>query len=155
MINFKGKEGIIFNYRAVAVIKEENYILLHKSEEEQFWSLPGGRVEFGESSEKAVIRELKEEVNIDGKVLRMLWYVEDFYKYKEESYHEIATYYLVELLDSKFKDKEKEFYGEEGEKTLIYKWFNIKDLDKIELYPIFLKTKLNNLKENIEKIVQC
>lgn len=153
MINFKGNEGIIFNFRSAAVIEEDGYILIHKSMEEKFWSLPGGRVEFGEETDSAVIRELKEELNLEGKVKRLLWFAEDFYSYKEEEYHEICTYYLVEPLSKDFKDKEKIYKGLEGNKELVYKWVEIKLLEEIEIYPIILRDKLRNIPKNIEKIV--
>lgn len=151
MINFKGEEGIIFNFRSVAIVIDEGFILLHKSNKDDFWSLPGGRVEFGEKTEDTVIRELKEEVNVEGKVLRQLWYVEEFYKYNGENYHEIGTYYLVNV-DDKIKEKYIEYKGQDGEKILTYKWFKIDEIKNIELYPKFLKEKLSKLPENLEKI---
>jgi ADP-ribose pyrophosphatase YjhB (NUDIX family) len=40
------------------------------------WTLPGGRVEAGESPEATVIRELREETAIDGRILASLGVVE-------------------------------------------------------------------------------
>lgn len=153
MINFKGKEGIIFNFRAVAVIIDEDYVLLYKSEKDDFWSLPGGRVEFGEQTEETVVRELREEIDVEAKIIRQIWYVEDFYDYNGEKYHEIGVYYLTDIED-KMKDKEKEYIGCEGDKKLTYKWFKLINLEKIEIFPVFLKSRLNNTPKNIEKLVQ-
>jgi ADP-ribose pyrophosphatase len=36
------------------------------------WSIPGGVVELGETLEKAVIREVKEETNLDVEVVRLI-----------------------------------------------------------------------------------
>lgn len=151
MINFKGNEGIIFNFRAVAVVIDEGFILLHKSNKDNFWSLPGGRVEFGEKTEEAVIRELREEVNIKGEIVRQLWYVEEFYKYNNENYHEIGAYYLVHI-DNKIKEKNVDYKGKDGEKILTYRWFKIDEIKNIELYPEFLKEKLFKLPKTLEKI---
>ena len=54
---------------SIALINNENEILLSKRPETKhlsgFWEFPGGKVEAGETPEKALIREVKEELNID------------------------------------------------------------------------------------------
>lgn len=35
-----------FNFRSVAVLIDQGHVLLHRSLKEEFWALPGGRVEF-------------------------------------------------------------------------------------------------------------
>ncbi|MDC3116281.1 8-oxo-dGTP diphosphatase MutT [Alphaproteobacteria bacterium] len=54
---------------SIALINNENEILLSKRPENKhlsgFWEFPGGKVEDGEIPEKALIREVKEELNID------------------------------------------------------------------------------------------
>lgn len=41
------------------------------------WEFPGGKVEAGESHEKAIIRELKEELNIQAQIIKKLCVIED------------------------------------------------------------------------------
>ena len=54
---------------SIALINNEDEILLSKRPEKKhlsgFWEFPGGKVEEGETPEKALIREVKEELNID------------------------------------------------------------------------------------------
>ena len=54
---------------SIALINNENEILLSKRPKKKhlsgFWEFPGGKVEEGEAPEKALIREVKEELNID------------------------------------------------------------------------------------------
>ena len=54
---------------SIALINSENEILLSKRPQNKhlsgFWEFPGGKVEEGEKPEKALIREIKEELNID------------------------------------------------------------------------------------------
>ncbi|MES2906342.1 MAG: 8-oxo-dGTP diphosphatase MutT [Pseudomonadota bacterium] len=56
---------------ACAVLDTDNRILLAKRPEGKslagLWELPGGKIEPGERPEQTLIRELKEEVNIDVK----------------------------------------------------------------------------------------
>ena len=47
-------EDYILNVRACVMIVHNNKILTHKNVNKDHYSLPGGRVEIGESSEKTV-----------------------------------------------------------------------------------------------------
>ena len=53
-----------FNYRVCAIILNDGKILAMHDERSPYFYLPGGRVKLGETAEDAVIRELKEELNI-------------------------------------------------------------------------------------------
>jgi 8-oxo-dGTP diphosphatase len=51
-----------------AIIERDGKILLIKRKNEPFagaWALPGGFIEYNESAEDAIIREAKEETNLD------------------------------------------------------------------------------------------
>ena len=54
---------------SIALINAKSQILIAKRPSKKhlsgFWEFPGGKVEMGESPEKTVIREVKEELNID------------------------------------------------------------------------------------------
>jgi 8-oxo-dGTP pyrophosphatase MutT (NUDIX family) len=62
--------------RAQCLVIRENKILMvkHRQGGEEWWCLPGGAIEKGETPEEAAIRELKEECLIDGKVIRQTGY---------------------------------------------------------------------------------
>ena len=53
----------------IALIDDENKILIGKRPEgknfEKLWEFPGGKVKKNETLEQALIREIKEEINID------------------------------------------------------------------------------------------
>ena len=55
------ENGLKFKYRVSGIIINDNKILLEKYSDKG-WCLPGGYVMMGETSEKAMLRELNEEV---------------------------------------------------------------------------------------------
>lgn len=165
MITFeKGKKRFAFRIAGVAILN--NKVLLHRSVKDNFWALPGGRCEFLENSKKALMREMKEEMGVEIMIIRPLYFVENFYKYENRDYHEISIIYLMQFSpDSKKIIERDTFYGNESrlgfeknsvygkELTLIFKWFNLSELEKLELYPTFLRTSLKNIKPFPEHII--
>ncbi|GAA0459917.1 NUDIX hydrolase [Alkalibacillus silvisoli] len=148
---FKTGEGI-FNYRVAGVLIRSGYVLLHKETNDDFWALPGGRVEVNEVASQAVVREFKEEINVDLQVERLLWSVESFFTHRESSYHEIGFYFKVVEVDKGIPSQEV-FYGKEGEKVLIYKWVPLDQLKDYTIEPSFLKEELTDLKSSSKHIV--
>lgn len=74
-----------FNFRAVGVAVYHDKVLLHQAEGDSFWSLPGGRVEFGEAAEQTLLREMREELDVEVEIVRLLWLVENFFVYDEKT----------------------------------------------------------------------
>ena len=55
-----------------AVIIEEGKLLVNKDDKDYFYKIPGGTVELGDSLEEACIREVKEEINGEIKIIKPL-----------------------------------------------------------------------------------
>lgn len=78
-----------------AIIEIDDGIVLVKRSNPPFgWALPGGFVDYGESLEEAVTREVKEETNLDLEKLRQ------FHTYSQASrdprFHTVATVYIAQ-----------------------------------------------------------
>ncbi len=61
--------------RATAVVVDNHKLLMiHRFKNgEEYWVLPGGGVEEGETPEEAVLRELKEETSIDARMIKKIF----------------------------------------------------------------------------------
>jgi ADP-ribose pyrophosphatase YjhB (NUDIX family) len=150
MISFK-LDNVRFNFRVAGVAINNGEVLLHRSIHEDFWALPGGRCNLWESSKEALKREMKEELGVDIKINRIIYFVENFFQHENVNHHELSLYSLIQFpkvlyYKESFKGKEKNF-------ELIFKWFDINKLQNVELYPTFLRTKLGDIKPYPEHII--
>jgi len=146
-----------FNYRIAGVAVNGDHVLLHRAEDEQFWMFPGGRAEFGETADETLRREMREELGVEVEVVRLLWFVENFFTYAGKRYHEIALYFLMRLPnDCELLSHPGPFRGEEAGTPLIFQWFSRKPetLSSLPLLPSFLQTALQDLPESIERVIQ-
>lgn len=143
-----------FGYRVVGIALDGDRVLLQRTEKDDLWFLPGGRVEWLESSQDALVREMQEELGVEVQVERLLWVVENFFEYDSKSYHELGLYFLMSFPpDSNLYGKREPFVGNEGEFKMIFKWHPLDKLEEIPLYPAFLQKRLNSIPQVTEHIV--
>jgi RimJ/RimL family protein N-acetyltransferase/ADP-ribose pyrophosphatase YjhB (NUDIX family) len=80
--------------RVQAIVVRDDRILMvkHRQDGEEYWCLPGGALEAGESPEQGALRELREECQVDGEIVRQTAHVS--YAPDDETYS-----FLVDIGD--------------------------------------------------------
>ena len=152
MITFD-EEHIRFTNRVVGVAFDRDRVLLHRTDDMNFWALPGGRAELLEPSPDTLVREMQEEIGVTVQVDRLLWVAENFFEYGSRSFHEIGFYYLMHLpTDSPLRDQPS-FLGREGEMPVYFEWQPVAALESVVLYPTFLRTGLKSLPTSTVHII--
>lgn len=137
-ICFKNEKGK-FNYRACAIIIHNNKILAMKDGVSPYYYFPGGRVKFGEAAEEALVRENKEELHIDAKIIRPLWINQDFFNEDTDNipFHELCIYFLLDITNTDILEMGNKFLLKEGNQLHEFEWLNIHTLQDKYFYPLF------------------
>lgn len=121
-----------------AVIKNSSgeilLLLRNKEPEKGCWSIPGGKVEMFETLEEAIKREVKEEVNVDIEITKLITVTNHIIS--EEKTHWVAPTFLVKIIDGQVKNVEPQKHHD-------LKWFSIESLPKN--ITITTKNAINNL----------
>jgi len=145
-VSFK-YENHKFNYRVCAMMIADGKILAMKDERSPYYYLPGGRVEIGEAAEKAVIREVQEELGITPKIVRPLWLNQAFFTEDVDNlhYHELCIYYLMDITDTDLLKRGSSFTLKEGNHTHFFEWLEFERLKDEYFYPLFLKKDIFHL----------
>jgi ADP-ribose pyrophosphatase YjhB (NUDIX family) len=121
--------------------------------EAPFFCLPGGRVEHGETAAGCVLREMREELEEEVRIERLLWVNENFFEHEGMSWHEIGLYFLVSLGDDSRFLGDGPHWGVEPEIKFRLEWHDVDELAGVRLLPSFLRRRLGSLPERIEQVV--
>ena len=154
-INLKDDSGE-FKYRVVGVmIDKNNRLLVQAVANGQFYCLPGGRVEIGESSKEALARELKEELGFDVFVESPMFLIENFFVSARTNIlaHEIGLYFRVSSENAPTEDWNHLDTSGEVAKDMKYKWVDLNDIANVDIRPRFLKEKLLSIGDGFEQLI--
>ena len=137
-----------FKFRVCGIVRVNNKYLTVKIQNNDFYCLPGGHVELGEDTDTAVLREMKEELGYEVKIVRLVSIIQNFFKAKDgRMFHELGYYYIVEPtnIDEVNLEDYIRMENDKGEmKRLEFRWFTLEELKQERFLPEVLKEQLSN-----------
>lgn len=123
-----------------AIIQSKRRILVCWHKEKKYYFFPGGHIDFGEMAEPALIRELKEELDIVVKKLSFVGLVENIYEEKRDKHkehrgkhHEINLVFSVSA--ERVKDKSLEDH-------IDFFFMDMRQFAKARVLPLVLKQQV-------------
>ena len=135
----------LFRFRVCAVCLENGSVLLQQIAGTDYWFLPGGCGQLMETSEDSLRRELREELDAEAEVVRLLWVAENFFTLGGTAFHEVGLYFLVKLAAGTPILERDELTGLDNDTLVLNRWHDLNDLDGLRLVPDFLTRGLRNL----------
>ncbi len=103
----KNNRGIDFGVKAL-ILRGDKFLVMHNNGvKEDLWELPGGRMEFGETAEETLKREIMEETGLIVRPIKLL----DTWNLIKEDYQIAGIIYLCTLEDGQVRlsDEHDEF----------------------------------------------
>ena len=140
---FRFEEGSC-DFRRAGVIIRDGKVLLQRDYGE--YALVGGHVQFGETGEKAVVREFEEELGVHIQCRRMLWTEECFWEWKGKLTHTLSFYYLAEFCEGSDFPDDGCFHPQRDNPRIEIGWVPVEELNSLIVYPAFLKQRIHDFK---------
>ena len=85
--------------RAIIEDKEGRILILKRAPEDEYgslWNLPGGKVDYGQTAEEALIREVKEETSLECSSAQFIFYMDGLPQTKGEK-HYLSLFFKCEI----------------------------------------------------------
>ncbi|MGB4768748.1 MAG: NUDIX domain-containing protein [Candidatus Saccharimonas sp.] len=125
--------------RAVAIVIHHNKLLvMHRKNDKEYYTFPGGGIEAGETNEQATIREIKEEASLDIEVEKLVY--ELHHDNGDIHYYFLCRYLKGEIAvqpgTNEYADNE---LGRDIHQPL---WLPLQDVSKSILYPFEVRDRL-------------
>ena len=152
-ITLKAGNGL-FIYGVRAIILNDDCVLMVKNEKHPYYYSVGGRAQFGETSERAVLREAYEETGLDFEIDRLAFIHENFFAASfldHEPCHEISLFYLMKPYKNMQHMICNSVGADGGKESLV--WLPISRLSDYQVFPAFFKTELPCLTHEVKRVV--
>lgn len=141
------------NIRVGAIIMKGNKFLMVGNQKDEYLYSVGGRIQFGESAEEAVVREVFEETGVRLEVDRLGFVHENFFygdygKKENKLIYEISFFFYMKTPDD-FEPVCDSFTDDESKERLIW----VDEKSDITYYPTFFRKELRNPSSSVKHIV--
>lgn len=143
----------IINVRVGAIILQDGKILMVSNKRNDYFYSVGGRIQFGETAEQAIVREVLEETGVEMEIDR-LGFVHENYFYGDSPanlgklIYELSFYFYMKV-PKDFVLTCNSFTEDGSEEYLTW----VSPDEKTKLFPAFFKTELNNPKTYVRHVV--
>lgn len=138
-------EGRHFRVRTAGVAIRRGRVLVNGWDGFRHLALPGGGVEMGETSDAALVREMREELDVDVRIGRLLWVVENLFLLNGVERHEIGFYWEMAFPETAACVRRDTFEAMDGGVRMHLAWVPLADLPDVDLVPRFLVEGLRDL----------
>jgi 8-oxo-dGTP pyrophosphatase MutT (NUDIX family) len=128
--------------RAAGLLMTPDKVLLHRLGKDDFWSLPGGGIEPGESAGAGMVRELKEELGwTPSQPPILIGLIENRFWLHERDHHEVGFYFLIdaEALWQHHGSPEVGVSFPGAESWITFAWFAREALAGMDIRPYLVK----------------
>ncbi|MDD4289810.1 MAG: NUDIX domain-containing protein [Patescibacteria group bacterium] len=134
----KRVRAVIIQDKKILTIKRTKFDII-------YWVIPGGGVEENETNERALVREVKEELGLDIKVKELIL---KMISKKPETIGQEEYFYLCDIVGGEIGsgngpefDRDTKYVGQYD-----FEWIDIEELNNCDLKPEDIKKQLERLK---------
>ena len=124
-------------YVARAIYIRDDEILLAKSARKGSFFLPGGEVNDYEGAARALLREIKEELNRTAEIVDFIGIIENNWVEEEVSFYETNFLFSVDM-----EGRDGLLSAEEG---VSFEWVPLADIGNVDIRPACLKRYVNEI----------
>ncbi|HFU4489179.1 TPA: NUDIX hydrolase [Streptococcus suis] len=136
----------VFGVRATALLIKDGKIFLTKDSKGRYYTI-GGAIAVNETSQDAVVREVKEELGIDSCVNQLAFVVENQFTYEGIDFHNIEFHFIVDPIGEMPKEMIEDSLKQACE------WIELDKLVNLDVVPAFLAQELPNWNGQVKHIM--